>query len=104
MARRETYSDEFFYGNGNDLDRLIKGEGVFSAEKMRRILLKIINNELTARQKEIIMLYYYKGTTEKDAAEALGVSQQTVSKTLSRARLRIYRVLRYYVRGGADEP
>lgn len=65
--------------------------------RLRRILLKVINNELTPRQKEIIMLYYYKGTDTVKISQKLGITPQAVSAVMARARMRIYRILQYYI-------
>ena len=51
--------------------------------------------ELTKRQREMVALYYDQGMTMPQIAERLGVSRSTVSRTLRRARDRLYRFLRY---------
>jgi RNA polymerase sigma-70 factor (ECF subfamily) len=68
-----------------------------NASRLRSILLKVINNELTPRQKEIIMLYYFKDKDTTEIAGQLGVSPQAVSAARARARLRLFKVLRYYM-------
>ena len=66
--------------------------------RLRSILLKIINNELTPRQKEIIMLYYFKGTDIASISERLDVSQQAVYAAMARARKKtMYGILKYYI-------
>ena len=60
-------------------------------------MLKIINNELTPRQKEIIMLYYFKDMDTVAIGKKLGVSSQAVCAVMSRARLKLYRFLQYYI-------
>ena len=60
------------------------------------MLLKVINNELTPRQKQIIMLYYFKKIDIVRIGKELGISPQAVSAVMSRARLRMYRILQYY--------
>ena len=68
-----------------------------NASRLRSILLKVINNELTPRQKEIIMLYYFKSADVADISERLGVSQQAVYAAMSRAKKKIYSILQYYI-------
>lgn len=65
-------------------------------EKIRRIMAKIIKNDLTARQREIIVLYYYSGKGVTEIGEILKISPSTVSRTIKAARIRIYKYLKYY--------
>lgn len=43
------------------------------------------------------MLYYFKDKDTAEIAELLGVSPQAVSAARARARLRLARILRYYL-------
>ena len=97
MARRETYSDSFT-GEADKRIRLILGEGGDTEKRrsLRRSLLNVIKNELTPRQKEIIVLYYFKDMDIPNISSRLGVTSQAVSKVMCRARLRIFHVLQYY--------
>ena len=51
--------------------------------------------ELTARQRQVLALCYDRGLSVTEAARELGVCPSTVSRTLQRARHRLYRCLRY---------
>lgn len=100
MAIRETYSDTFTGEADENIRRILyenpkddSGQG-----RLRRILLKVIKNELTPRQNEIIMLYYFKNMNTTEIAGQLGISPQAVSAAMSRARLRMFRILQYYIR------
>ena len=95
MPRFESYSDDFT-GRSDERIRALLDAPDDSGKRIQKILLKVINNELTARQKEIVVLYYYKNMTTVEIAAALGISQQAVSAVLVRARNRIFRVLQYY--------
>lgn len=66
-------------------------------KKVKEILKNIIANELTSRQREIIMLYYYEKKKSKDIATLLGIDKSTVSCILSSARKKIYNILKYYI-------
>lgn len=57
---------------------------------------KVIENQLSARQREYIMLYYYKGFDMPTIAQMLCVTPSTVSRTLMRARRNIMKYLQYY--------
>ncbi len=41
--------------------------------------------ELTERQREVVMLYYWEQMTQEEIAYRLGVTQQAIDKHLSRA-------------------
>ena len=99
MPRRNSYDDTF---NGR-ADRSIKAILGESSEdgnflRLKKMLLGVIKNELTPRQKQIIVLYYYKGLDTTTIGKQLGISQQAVSGLLARARQAIFRVMRYYMK------
>lgn len=97
MARRESYSDTFTGEADKGIREILEGGSKEdSALRLRKMLLKVINNELTPRQKQIIMLYYFKKIDIVRIGKELGISPQAVSAVMSRARLRMYRILQYY--------
>ena len=53
---------------------------------MRRQVLdelgQVIRTRLTDRQRQIVELYFFDGATQEAIAEALGISQQAVSRQL----------------------
>ena len=51
--------------------------------------------ELTPRQRELLRLRYEENMTVTEIAAAIGRDKSTVSRTLSRARRRLYKCLRY---------
>ena len=69
--------------NGEQLDRL------------RTKLRYARSAELTQRQQPLLRLYFEEGKTMPQIARELHVSCSTVSRTLRRARERLYRCLRY---------
>jgi len=64
-------------------------------ERLRRGLRQARERELTSRQRQVLELYYDRGMNIPQIAEELGVNRSTVSRTLRRARDRLYRCLRY---------
>ena len=64
-------------------------------ERLRRNLRRAREQELTPRQREILALYYDRGLKMPQIARKLGVNRSTVSRTVKRARERLYRCLRY---------
>ncbi len=72
-------------------------EEVTSKHKaMTRALYYVINNNLTKTQKSYIILYYKHGMKICEIAEKYGVNRSTVSKTISRAKNKIFNILKYY--------
>ena len=64
-------------------------------ERLRRNLRRAREQELTPRQREILDLYYDRGLKMPQIARKLGINRSTVSRTVKRARERLYRCLRY---------
>ena len=64
-------------------------------ERLRRNLRRAREQELTPRQQEILDLYYDRGLKMHQIARKLGINRSTVSRTVKRARERLYRCLRY---------
>ncbi len=64
-------------------------------ERLRRSLRQARERELTPRQRQLLELYYDRGMNIPQIAEELSVNRSTVSRTLRRARDRLYRCLRY---------
>lgn len=62
---------------------------------LKRVLRSVIENELTQRQKQVVMLYYYEGKTVLEIGKILNINKSTVSRHLRKARDRIERVLKY---------
>ena len=61
----------------------------------RRGLRRAREQELTPRQREMVFLYYDRGLKMSQIAQKLGVNRSTVSRTVKRAKQRLYRCLRY---------
>lgn len=64
-------------------------------ERLRRGLRRARREELTPRQQQMLTLCYDEGLGVNGTARRLGVNPSTVSRTLQRARRRLYRCLRY---------
>lgn len=63
--------------------------------RLRRNLRRAREQELTARQKQVLTLYYDQGMTIPQISVQLGLNRSTVSRTIRRAKARLYRFLRY---------
>ena len=64
---------------------------------MLKILRKVISEELTERQREVITLYYFDRANIPQIAEMLGVNRSTVSRTISRGRRNIMEKIKYFI-------
>ena len=71
------------------------GDNSERLERLRRNLRQARERELTPRQRQVLDLYYDRGMTIPRIAEELGLNRSTVSRTLRRARDRLFRYLRY---------
>ncbi len=71
------------------------GDNSERLERLRRSLRQARERELTPRQRQLVSLYYDQGMNIPQIAEELGLNRSTVSRTLRRARDRLYRCLRY---------
>ena len=56
---------------------------------------RVIREELTDNQREILLAYYMENRTIPQIAENRGVNKSTVSRTLHRAEEKLRRYLRY---------
>ena len=63
--------------------------------RLKRNLTHALRQDITAKQREYMMLYYGRGMSMEAIAKELGVNKSTVSRTLKRGRQRLYRCLRY---------
>ena len=64
-------------------------------ERLRRNLRLARQQALTDRQRQMLELYYDQGLTMGQIALKLNLNRSTVSRTLSRAKDKLYRCLRY---------
>lgn len=95
MSKRKSYLDIFTGESDENIHNILNSDNDNS--RLKKLLLNVINNELTPRQKEIIMLYYFKNTNMVTIAKKLEITPQAVSAVISRAKVRMYKILKYYL-------
>lgn len=81
-----------------DLTVWLRQNASDNGEQLNRLRTKLRyarSAELTQRQQQLLRLYFEEGKTMPQIARELHVSCSTVSRTLRRARERLYRCLRY---------
>ena len=68
-----------------------------SAQKnrLRKNLQRAIQEELTPRQREMLLMLYSQNCSPTEISRTLGVAPSTVSRTLARAKKRLERALKY---------
>lgn len=91
MSRRKSYYDTSTGEADYNIRRMLGDEH----GRTRKVLLNVIKNELTARQTEIIMLYYVKELSVTEISEICGITPQGVSSVMARARKKIFRYMKY---------
>ncbi|MEG0321590.1 MAG: sigma-70 family RNA polymerase sigma factor [Oscillospiraceae bacterium] len=63
--------------------------------KVKRNLVRALKEDVTDRQRELLMMYYSEGVTMKEIGDRLGIDKSTVSRTIKRGERRLHRCLRY---------
>ena len=71
------------------------GDNESDLARLTRNLRLAREEELTARQRELLRLRYEENLSVSEIAALIGRDKSTVSRTLSRARRRLYKCLRY---------
>ena len=66
------------------------------ATQVQKMVEKIIQSDLTPRQKDVIVLYYYEKRSAREIAALWQVNESTVSRTEKRACENVRKRLQYY--------
>lgn len=64
-------------------------------ERLLGNLPRAMDEELTARQRQILTMHFFDGKTVTRIAEELHLSKSTVSRTISRSVDKLFHTLRY---------
>ena len=97
MAIRNAYSDTFTGKADENIRSILFDDENNKSGQLKRILVRIIQNELTPRQKEVIDMYYFRKMNIYEISGFLEITPQAVSALMSRARLKMFRILQYYI-------
>mgnify|MGYP002518217556 CR=1 FL=1 len=84
-----------FYGDMAAWVRASAEDNAGDVRRLKRNLRLARDEELTARQREMLHLRYEEAMSVTQIAGRLGVSKSTVTRTLARAQRRLYKCLRY---------
>lgn len=66
-----------------------------SREMQRRRLMRVIDNELTEKQRRVVLGYYFEQKNICRLAEEYGVNKSSISRMLHRAEHRMKQYLKY---------
>ena len=86
-----SYEQSQHYISGErDTEREALGEKeVQHITEGERVLMRLLDDSLTVKQKCYLMLYYKDGLTVREIADRFSVAPSTVSRTITRGRKRI---------------
>lgn len=65
-------------------------------EEYRRFLYRAIKTQLTHRQTQVMLLYYFEGKNITEIAQELGLNKSKVSRTFRRSLNRLTDLARLY--------
>ncbi len=82
-ADMAVYARQMSSDNSQEIDRL------------KRNLIRALREDVTAKQRQMLLLYYGDGLNMREIGEKLGVDKSTVSRTIKRGERRLQRCLRY---------
>ena len=63
--------------------------------RKRQVLPMIIRDELTGKQRQVILMYYTENLSDAQIAQSLGITAPSAQRLRRRAEDRIARCLRY---------
>ena len=63
--------------------------------RLKRNLIRALKEDVTAKQRPVLLLYYAEGLNMREIGEQLGVDNSTMSRTIKRGERRLQRCLRY---------
>ena len=62
---------------------------------LKKNLIRAIQQDVTPRQRQLLLLYYGQGMNTREIGELLGLHPSSVSRTIQRGEQRLQRCLRY---------
>ncbi len=75
--------------------RQIQADNSQEISRLKRNLIRALREDVTAKQREMMLLYYAEGKNMREIGELLGIDKSTVSRTIKRGERRLQRCLRY---------
>ena len=75
--------------------RAMSSDNSAQHSRLKRNLLRALKEDVTPRQRRVLLMYYAQGLNMREIGEQLGVDKSTVSRTIQRGEKRLRRCLRY---------
>ena len=75
--------------------RAMASDNSAQMSRVKRTLLRALREDVTPRQREMLLLYYGEQLNMRQIGTRLGVDKSTVSRTIKRGERRLQRCLRY---------
>ena len=75
--------------------RAMASDNSAQMSRVKRNLLRALREDVTPRQREMLLLYYGEQLNRRQIGTRLGVDKSTVSRTIKRGERRLQRCLRY---------
>ena len=75
--------------------RAMASDNSAQMSRVKRNLLRALREDVTPRQREMLLLYYGELLNMRQIGTRLGVDKSTVSRTIKRGERRLQRCLRY---------
>jgi len=86
-VKSKIVSDYINSDNGTNTEKL---------QKIQEILIDVIKNDLSEKQRIYITDYFYTNLKMADIAKIHNVNVSTVSRTIKKAKVKIEKILKYY--------
>ena len=75
--------------------RQIAADNTRELSRLKRNLIRCLREDVTPKQRQMMLLYYAEGKNMREIGEAMGVDKSTISRTIKRGERRLQRCLRY---------
>ena len=75
--------------------RAMASDNSAQMSRVKRNLLRALREDVTPRQREMLLLYYGEQLNMRQIGTRLGVDKSTVARTIKRGERRLQRCLRY---------
>lgn len=88
-------ASDFLYNDKSKLNFIVSENmknaptSEYKSRIMKKALAKIIENDLSEKQKAYLCLYFFDGLSMTDIAKKYGVNKSTVSRLIKKAQNRI---------------
>ena len=83
--------------------RAMASDNSAQMSRVKRNLLRALREDVTPRQREMLLLYYGEQLNMRQIGTRLGVDKSTVSRTIKRGEARLRRCLRYGAKAFLEE-